>query len=308
MTPNELGVFKPLQGYAKPKKQWMANFINDATFIDYFNRLQELAINMYKWENLPDTVNERFLEYTLHQYGYAVFFEDEVIGYLALTAALGGPLDVYRIPIYRRAYAANNYQKELDNKDSIIIYNNYLHIPTFSTLILFARRLYEIERTIEINVKAQKTPVLLSCEESQELTMRNIYAQYDGNQPVILKYKNADISPLEVMKTDAPFVGNDLQVLKKQIWQEALSFLGIRSANTEKKERLITPEVENNVGNVEASRFVMLNARREAADKINRMFGLNIKVNFRGDEINETSGEGGAVDGTIHDRTGNLDA
>ena len=81
---------------------------------------------MFEWRNLPDTVDPRFLELTLFANGMAVFFKDED-DYLALQCVISGPLDVYRIPTRRRAYAVNGFNRELDNKNSVIIYNNMLH-------------------------------------------------------------------------------------------------------------------------------------------------------------------------------------
>ena len=146
--------FNPLT-MKKPKRSWETMKLNNDTFIDYMTRLQEIAINMFEWAGLPDTVDERFLELTLCEYGYLVYFNDEEIGDLVATAMIGGPLDVYRIPINRRAYAYNGYQKDLTNKDSVLVFNNYLRTPSMLTILLYARRLYEIERTIDVNVKAQ---------------------------------------------------------------------------------------------------------------------------------------------------------
>ena len=264
-------------------KNWDAKKLNNDTFLDYFYRLEEIAINMFEWSNLPPTVDERFLELALCENGYAVYFNDEVIGDLALTCMIGGELDVYRIPTYRRAYATNGYQKELTEKDSVLIFNNYLHMPSISTILLYARRLYEIERTIDVNVKAQKTPVALLCDDSQRLTLLNLYKQYDGNEPVILGAKNLDLNSVQTVSTEAPFISDKLNILKRQIWNEAMTIFGVENANAEKKERLVTDEVLSNLGGVQAQRYIMLNSRRAAAKKINTMFGTDIEVNFRQD-------------------------
>ena len=241
----------------------------------------ELALNVFEWENLPPTVDERFLELTLYKYGYCLYFNDEVIGNLALTCTIGGQLDVYSIPILRRAYAVNGYNKLCKSSDSVLIFNNYLHTPTQLTIELFSRRLYEIERAIDVNVKAQKTPTAILATEQQRLTMQNLYMQYDGNEPFIFGDKNMDLNGIKSIKTDAPFVADKLQILKHQIWNEALTFCGIENSNADKKERLVSDEVGSNYGNIEAQRNVMLNARRQAVEKINRMFGTNINVKFR---------------------------
>lgn len=255
--------------------------LNRNTFDMYRTRLFELALNMYEWRGLPDTVDPRFLEWCLVNDGMAVFFRDEVMGLLALQVMINGPLDVYRIPINRRAYAVNGYQKNLNPGDSVIIFNNYTHTNSILDLEMYALRMYEIERAIDVNVKGQKTPKLIRCPENQRLTMVNLYQKYDGNQPFIFANKDLDTNSLMVLDTTAPFVADKLELLKRQIWGEAMTYLGIENSNSDKKERLITDEVESNLGSVEAQRFTKLNARRDAAKKINAMFGTDITVEFR---------------------------
>lgn len=268
------------------RPKWESAALNDKTYLDYYYRLTELAINMFEWKNLPPSVDERFLELTLYSTGMAIFFEDEVLSYLALTTTIGGNLDVYRIPTIRRAYATNGYNRELNNENSVLIFNNFLRQPSMLAIELYARRLYEIERTIDVNVKAQKTPVLIQGTEQQRLTLKNLYMQYDGNEPFIFGDKNLDLQGVKAISTQAPYVADKLEILKRQIWGEALTYLGIENANTEKRERLITDEVTSNLGSVEAQRYTKLNARRQAANRINEMFGLNIEVDFRAQFLN----------------------
>lgn len=285
------------------KRRWESAELNVKTYEDYYSRLKELALNVFEWEGLPPTVDERFLEMSLFDYGFCLYFDDEIIGNLALTCTIGGQLDVYRIPIIRRAYAQNGYNKLLSSKDSVLIFNNYLHTPTSLTIELFARRLYEIERAIDVNVKGQKTPKLILSTEQQRLTMQNLYMQYDGNEPFIFGDKNMDIDGVKTLDTTAPFVADKLQVLKHQIWNEALTFCGIENSNADKKERLVSDEVGCNYGNIEAQRNVMLNARRQAVEKINRMFGTNISVNFRSNLVTMVNQENVSRE-TIIDKEG----
>lgn len=263
------------------KAKWESALLNNRTYLQYYNRLLELAINMYEWKNLPDTVDERFLELTLFSDGMAVYFRDEILGDLCLQTMIGGNLDVYRIPMERTAYAANGYQVRLDPANSVIIFNNYTHTNSMLDVEMYARRLYNIERTIDINVNAQKTPVMVIGSEAQRLTLQNLMMQYDGNEPFIYGDDKLNVNALNVLRLDAPYVADKLNILKRQIWNEALTYLGIENSNTEKKERLVTDEITSNLGGVEAQRFCRLNARRKAADQINAMFGTNITVGFR---------------------------
>lgn len=288
----------------KDRQFWESAIMNNSTFRQYYNRLVELSISMFEWKNLPDTVDPRFLELTLFTDGQAVFFQDEVMGYLALQNATGGGFDVYRIPTNRRAYAVNGYQKQLDETDSVIIYNNYLHTNSMLDVQMFAKRLYNLDRAIDVNANAQKTPILLLCDDSERLTLENIYMQYDGNKPVIKGVKGLNPNAFTALKTDAPYVADKLYQLKTQIWNEALTYLGISNINITKKERLITDEVTRNQGGTIASRYSRLQARREACKKINEMFGLKVWCDYQEidsdndtvDGVPNSDGEGGVVD------------
>lgn len=258
-------------------------YMNNRTYMQYYNRLTELALSMFEWQNLPKTVDQRFLEMCLFSDGMCVFFEDEVLGYLGLRCMIGGKLNVYQIPTDRRAYATNGYQKELDGTNSVIIFNNYLHTNSMLDVEMFSKRLYNLDRAIDVNANAQKTPVLIQCDESQRLTMKNLYKQYEGNEPFIFGSKGLDANGLKVLQTGAPYVADKLYELKTQIWNEALTYLGISNINVVKKERMITDEVTRNQGGTVASRYSRLESRRQACKQINEMFGLDIWVDYRED-------------------------
>ena len=258
--------------------------LNNLTYKQYLDRLTELSISMFEWKNLPDSVDDRYLELHLFETGCMVYFKDDVIGDLCLDCIVNGRLDVYGDPFIRRAYSSyNNYNKMLSYKNSVIIWNNYLHTNSILDVKMFARRLYNIDRIIDINANAQKTPVLLQGTEKQRLTLLNLYKEYDGNAPFIFGDKNLDLSSLKALSTNAPYVCDKLYQLKTQIWNEALTYLGISNINVQKKERLITDEVTRNQGGTIASRYSRLESRRRAVKKINKMFGTNIEVNYRED-------------------------
>lgn len=269
----------------KPKDSLFCEslYMNNRTYLQYYNRLTELALSMFEWKNLPDTVDPRFLEMCLFSDGMCVFFKDDVIGYLGLQCMIGGKLNVYRIPMERKAYATNGYQKNLDMTNSVIIFNNYLHTNSMLDVEMFSKRLYNLDRAIDVNANAQKTPILIQCDETERLTMKNLYKQFEGNEPFIFGNKALNTNGLTVLRTDAPYVADKLYELKTEIWNEALTYLGISNVNTVKKERMITDEVQRNLGGTIASRYSRLETRKQACKQINEMFGLNIDVVYRDD-------------------------
>lgn len=261
---------------------WDTGIRNKISFINYFDRLCELAISVFKWEGLPPTVDWRFMEMTLLYDGFALFFKDPIMGYLSLQCMIGGRLDVYRIPIDRRAYASNGYQSNQTSADSVLIFDNLLHQNKVIDLARYASDLYELDQIIMINARAQKTPILIIADESQRLTLKNLYQKYEGNQPVIYGSTGLQSNPLQAINTGAPFVANELYQLRTQIWNEALTYIGIPNVQSQKKERLITDEVARmNAGSI-ASRFSRLEARRQACEQINNMFpDLSVDVDYR---------------------------
>lgn len=260
---------------------------NGDSWVYYAQRLTELAISLFEWKNLPETVDERYMELALFRDGRAVFFEDEALGYLCLKCMANGYIDIYGVPKARRAYASNGYQKTLTRKNSVIIYNNRMRTNGVQTVEYYAKRLWDLDRTIDVNCRAQKTPVLIQCDDKTRLTLENAFMQFDGNKPVIFSDKALNLDDVvKVMKTDAPFVADKLYQYKTQLWNEALTALGISNVSFQKKERMVHDEVIRSMGGVFASRYSRLTMRQKAAEEINKMFGLDIQVDFRQDDNN----------------------
>lgn len=201
---------------------------------------------------------------------------------------------MYGVPINRQAISYNGYTANRGKEDSVLIWNNYLKQGSQLDATMFARRLYEMDRTIDVNIKAQKTPVLIRGSEQQMLSLKNLYMKYDGNQPVIFGDKDLDLKGLTVLRTDAPFIADNVRAEKNATWNEALTYLGISNVNVMKKERLVSDEVSRNMGGVIASRYSRLEMRRRACREINKMFPeLNVECNYR-DDYREM--EGGVVE------------
>jgi hypothetical protein len=266
----------------KYKNQFFTSMLqNSVSWQYYYNRLKEIAISCIEWKNLPDTVDARFLELTLFEDGAGVYFNDDVLGNLFLQATLDGRLNVYREPIKTKAHAVNGYSKYLNETNSVIIHNNMLHTNSVKACKMFAMRLANIDRTIDVNINAQKTPVLIKSGENERLSMVNLYQQYDGGMPFIFGSDQLNTDNITALRTDAPFVAPQLYELKTNIWNEALTYLGISNVNITKRERLVSDEVNRSQGGSIASKFSRLHERQVAVEKINKMFGTNISVNYR---------------------------
>lgn len=262
--------------------------INNKTYIDYLNRLRLIATSLFIWDKLDDyagTGASRFLEQSLYENGRACFVEDSELGYLALKVNPSDKLNVYNLPTKVLAWSVG-YNKEYAFDDVVYIMNNELQMPTADTIQLFAYRLYETERTIDTNLIAQKTPILIEGDTKTILTLKNVYMRYSGNTPFIFGNKQFDISnKLNVLKTDAPYLIDKLENHKHEIWNEAMTFLGIDNANTDKKERLITDEVESNNELINYYLNCFYKTRKKACDEINSKYDLDVSIKLNKDVL-----------------------
>lgn len=280
-----------------PKSEFRDSLLlNNASEIDFLERMKKIALSMFDWVELPDTMNARYLEMCLYYKGQAGLLYDENYGFINTQVADSGYINIYGLPTKLNCYSYRynevrdlyvpNTTSEKD-KEVILVMNNYERIPTASSVQLFAYRLAEAQRTADVNMKAQRTPILITTDQKQEFSMRKLYEQYDGNTPVIYADRNANINleAIRAIKTDAPFIANQIMDYQREIWNQFLTFMGLQNLN-EKKERLISNEVDSNNELVNLNLQSFLIPRKKACEEFNQKFGTNIDVKVRSDLYN----------------------
>ena len=283
--------------------------MNDATYMDYLDRFKKVALSIFEWVNLPKSMNARWLEMCLYYKGQASLLKDEKYGFINTNCASNGYVNIYGLPTKLNCYSfefqkdrnlyigLNPKNTKQEYQEAVLVLNNYEAIPTCGTMELFAYRLYEAERTCDTNIKSQKFPVMVVCDETQRLMMENLYNQYNGNQPFIFGDKQQlDTTMLKAINTNAPYVADKLTEYKKEIWNEALTFLGINNIMVDKKERLITGEANANNELINLNLQSYLIPRQEACRQFNELFGLTgtdkeISVRVRSDLNNVIKNE-----------------
>ena len=271
--------------------------INDATYLDYLNRFKRVALSIFEWVNLPPTMNAEWLELCLYYNGQCALLKDKNYGFINTNCCSNGNINIYGLPTSLNCYSfdyqssrklytgliegLSDLQKnQREYYECILVQNNWNREPTSGSMELFAYRLYEAERTTDINIKAQKTPVMILVDEKQRLTMQNLYNQYNGNYPFIFGDKqNLSDDKLRAINTMAPFLADKLQDYKKEIWNEALTFLGVNNIMIDKKERLITDEANSNNELINLNLQSFLAPRQKACRQFNEKFGFTGTAN-----------------------------
>lgn len=273
----------------------------DLNLLSYNTTLADLLnlyMGVFRWEGLPEGVSARQLEYWLMLGGVVAFVRDPVIqeaqpvqapeGYAVVRCMLTGPIDIYDLPEDARAYsmvsAVNGM--ELDPEKTVLIWDNLLRTSALPQLTYYARRLSNIDRTIDVNVANQKTTKVVRGTQKQMLSLQNAMSQQQGNQ--VIRWEDAatadpDAKPVDYDVT-APYVASDLQLLKRQLKSEVLTFCGIDNTYGDKRERMITGEVEQGSGDITAHKLSREEPRRVAAERISELFGLDVSVVVAADE------------------------
>lgn len=257
----------------------------------YFRLFAQLACARFKWVDLPDSVDERFLELTLFQRALVVFyFDNDFDKFLALRGAGNGLPNMYDNPKGYRVLGNQDIPgKNLSAKDCVPIWSNSMRMPDHDIAMLYATKLAEIDRTIEIDLLAMRHPFVMMVDDNEKQSVLQAFRMVQEGQPVIvgtnalgdLLANKANVLNMHIDKDVVP----NLQIVKSKMWNECMTFLGINNSNQEKRERLVSSEVDANNSQVVMARNVALDARRRAALEINDKFGLDISVEWNEDPL-----------------------
>lgn len=272
-----------------------AVWLNDKTYLDYKHRLKKIATSIFEWINLPDSMDSEYIEYCLYALAQCAFLYTEEYGFINTKAVTNGNLNLYGLPTSLNCYSYGSVQYNRNvyyggdsgdkEKECILVKNTQDRdpVPTVVTLELFAYRLYQAERTADVNIQNAKRSRLILTNENQRLTMENMFRQYDSNVPYIFgdssNFKTGSVESLDI---STPFFGSDIMKYKKEIWNEALTFLGVDNFS-EKKERLVSDEIDTNNEVINLNLMSFLAPRKKACELFNKKYGMNIDVKVRSD-------------------------
>ena len=262
------------------KRANLDDLLNDLTFKIVFDKFRLISINEFEWGGLPAEILERYIETPLFDRGFTSFFKHPMMRYCSFPCDSTGELNPYGDPLRYRA-RGHNFEHEFDADNGVIIENNKLRLATRDFVLFYVNKITEAERTMDVNVKASKTPVIVLCDDKDVLSFKRIFQQVDGNAPAVFADRSLSLDNMQALDLKAKFIGKDLMDYKKSVENELLTFLGINNTPHEKKERLITDEANSNNQLIESFFDLGLEARQRACDQINEKYGLNVTVKRR---------------------------
>lgn len=256
------------------------------TYQMLFYRLERVALNVIKWENLPVGLDPVLIERYLFYRGNCVLFYDEILGqYIGLPMSTEYGWDVNSMPTDYEVIGFQGYRRMLNIYNSIIIWNDAQLSPSVQMTAIQATRLTNTLRTSDMHLEAQKVGKIVRVPETKKRGMEKIldriknFHLYTIASPATPELKDA----VQVLDTELDYIGDKLDNHYSFLWHDALSYYGITSM-TDKLSGVGKSEMLAEQSMAEANKQAMLMTRKKAADAFNKMFGQNIKVSFLSDE------------------------
>lgn len=280
--------------YDKSNAEKSFDYVHDL-LNDYW---KNIAINIFEWKRkngeplstLSEGLTSQQIESTLYENdGGCLFFKDDNLGYLALKVAPSNRLNVYGKPTNFRAMGIN-YNKEYNLDNSVLIKNNSLNKATFNIVDYYTNKLADIELTKDLHRQAHKTPLIIETTEDTLLTAKNIFKKINSNEPVIFKNrtKGEGDSSIKVLNADVAYINDKLEDDYHNYEARILTALGLDNYVEDKKERVQSAEVESQQEYIISSFRASLRERQDACEKINKMFNLDLVVDYVKDDEIET--------------------
>ena len=259
------------------------------------NEFLNLAINRFTWTNLPKGLTSERLEELLICHGtLGAFVENEMLVILPLFGTK--KVNIYNEHTDFHLFGFNGQTFTKSEEELVKLKNNQLGTEDLSTLQIYAKKIDDIEQTQDVNLLQQTIPKLIGTNKDWILTAKNIIKQIKEHKFVIFtKSKGIEnqIKKEEVLDNTAPYLLDKLSDYENFYRNKVLTFLGINNANTDKKERLITSEVDANNDYIQINLDLMYDMRKRFCMEVKEKFGIIINVEKRRveDEKNNIEGD-----------------
>lgn len=266
-----------------------SNQRNVTTYQFLLDRMCAIWLDRFIYDNMPDTIDIPTLQNSLLYRGHVAYFVDGYMGDLALGGALSNAVDIYNYPSEYQITAANGYYTVLSvskfalDRNGVVIYDNFNRSIPFQGILYYADKLFVALRAADVNLDLQAVPNIVRTSQANRLTVENILMKVEGYQSRVVVDDDLDINKTEVINLTVPYIADKVWTYITNIWNDFLTWCGIENATNQKRERLVSNEVNANYGNVEMERNTGLNSRIIGFDEVNALFDREITVRFNSD-------------------------
>jgi len=260
-------------------------YTNIATIQDIYNMLYEYLVNLIALENLPDGISERYCLQVLIEQGCLCFYRNIALNKLvALYASNIAEEDIYGDPQLVVTTSRNGliHDKVKVPEDGVLVWANKTRIPIVYRVNMYASRLFQIKRALDINISQFKIPRVLSVPKTQVQTVLNLINQLDENRPFLVVDSGLSVDNWSVLATDVPSHVTELIDAWNQELNSFFNWIGI-SSKSEKKERLVTNEAFSSNEPVISARRFIFGEVESCFERVNEKFGTDIQVKFTTD-------------------------
>lgn len=265
--------------------------LNNTSYFYYYDKLMKMIYTIFKFDNVPPYWNMPYFKEKLFNRGVLAVV-DTSAGVLPLECSYDG-INIWGMPVYFNInnVVLGNLRGKI-GEDGELIYFSVVE-NTYKSMVQlvdrYASLLANIDGSLNTTlINSRMAQVFEASSNSQLKVMEKVYDQISNGKPAVFVRKNSE-EPFEhaiFNNVKNTYIGNDLIITKQSIFNEFKSEIGINNSNTQKKERLITSEVENNKEELNSNIYEWYYNLRDCISKVNAMFNLNISVSFNENVVN----------------------
>lgn len=290
-----------------------------------FSNLYDIACSRFIWEGLPPSIESRYIEEFIVNYGEVMFTKDEVLGLICLPCQGQGDLNIYGeytkyrllqhggeplntvvYPLIRgqESPMINKIHEKEGTKPQygVLLKASNNDMPFIENVKYYTKLLYDFKLSYSMNLQQQRFTNIIPTNEMNELSIRRILGKIYDYEPFVM----VDESEVENIQNGYKTIDTGIKYLLSNLWEDEqrvfsdyLTLCGINNNPNVKKERMITDEVNSNNEFIEYMINRELTIRQECAKYLTKLNEGNIVTVKRLKDFNL----GGVINGNTHNQT-----
>lgn len=276
------------------KKEYRKKKLNLNDSVSYWKHiLLSIIMRLFEWDGLP--FEQKEIEVQLALGGFTGFLFDTKIGFFVNMGGMSGVTqypDEFTTFVFSNPLASGI--RKID-KDCVICNNNEIRFPSMFLIDRYALLLAHADLSLQaILINSRATGILSASNQAVADSVASFYKALENGNTLAIVDNNGmeslvNSEGLRQIATSYPSSNSiiDFYTIMRNLLKSFYSDLGIKSSN-EKRERLITEEVEAEDESLLLNVDNMLASRQMACEKINRIFGLNVSVKLNKKEVAST--------------------